>query len=419
MSRMSAPVALGLAALACLAAAGASRAANNGRNRAMEAATCPMVVLAYDGSGDFGPQTPGTRTAGWQEAINACVERKRDLYVKGGWGGETAIYHVSDTIRVPATQDFRIDGGVYVVNWEGPADQDLLVVDSGMDCHFTFGILVYGGLGAALRIKPENPVPIDKFAVFTDSEIRTSSIADPHPLQRGERKGGAGVVFDTSKSSIVHAQFYFTAVLNFATCIEAPDAGHGFALNRVECGHLHTNADNSTLLRLGSKSAQNTISVAIGVDQGASGVKGVAVSGANNTLDITTRGGFPRANDIIFEEPAAGNQVNLIQGKSIFDPQDFITDRALTPTNQVTATGAPPPIRTVEATKGVFAYTQRLYPAVIQIMGGEVSKIALVRGPDAADYGPSSREIVMSVGDQLRIESTVAPALRVVPLKVR
>jgi hypothetical protein len=145
----------------------------------------------------------------------------------------------------------------------------------------------------------------------------------------------------------------------------------------------------------------------------------VAVSGANNTLDITTRGGFPRANDIIFEEPAAGNQVNLIQGKSIFDPQDFITDRALTPTNQVTATGAPPPIRTVEATKGVFAYTQRLYPAVIQIMGGEVSKIALVRGPDAADYGPSSREIVMSVGDQLRIESTGAPTLQVIPLKVR
>ena len=28
------------------------------------------VLLAYDGTGDFGPQTPGTRTDGWQEALD-------------------------------------------------------------------------------------------------------------------------------------------------------------------------------------------------------------------------------------------------------------------------------------------------------------------------------------------------------------
>jgi len=380
----------------------------------------PVVVLAYDGTGDFGPQTPGTKTAGWQEAINYCVERKRDLYVKGGWGGETAIYHVSDTIRIPPTQDFRIDGGIYVVNWTGPADKDLLVVDSGMDCHYTLGILVYGGLGAALRIKPEHPVPIDKFAVFTDSEIRTSSIADPHPFQRGERKGGAGVAFDTSKAPIVHADFYFTAVLNFATCIDGPDSGKAFAFNRLDCVHLHTNADNSTLLRLGSRCSQNTIKVGIGVDQGATGVKGIDILGSNNSLEVTMRGGFPRSNDIIFEEPAQGNQVNIIHGRNPFDPLDIITDLAAAPTNQVSWTGGPAPIQTIKAKAGSYVHTQRLYPATVRVLGGKVSAIALVRAGQTIEYEAGRNpEILMSVGDQLKITSTAPPTLQIIPLKVR
>ena len=388
--------------------------------KTMRESQSPQVILAYDDTGDFGPQTPGTKTAGWQEAINYCVEHARDLYVKGGWGGRTAIYHVADTIRIPATQDFRIDGGVYVLNWIGAADKDLLVVDSGMDCHYTFGILVYGGLGAALRIRPENPVPIDKFAVFVDSEIKASSIADPHPFQRGERKGGAGVAFDTTKAPIAHCDFYFTAILNFATCIETPHAGGDFAHNRITCMHLHTNADRSTLLKLGGKSVQNTIKLGIGVDQGATEVKGVDVFGANNVLELTTRGGFPRGNDLIFEQPADGNQVNLIQGRKPFDPADLVTDRAAVPTNQITWTGPPAPIRTTEVPAGTFVYTQRLYPAAVSVIGGEVTALSLVRGDVTVKYSPSDpREITMSVGDRLHIASRSPATLRVIPLKVR
>jgi hypothetical protein len=391
------------------------------RSRAMASSAFPYVVLSFDDTGDFGPQTPGTQTAGWQEAIDYCVEHARDLYVKGGWGGRTAIYHVSDTIRVPATQDFRIDGGVYVLNWVGPESKDLLVVDSGMDCHFTFGILVYGGLGAALRVKPENPVPIDKFAVFVDSEIKTSSIADPHPFQRGERKGGAGVVFDTTKAPIVHSDFRFTAVLNFATCIDAPAAGSDFAYNRLSCMHLHTNADRSTLLRLGAKSTQNTVKVNIGVDQGAAEVRGADVFGANNVIELTTRGGFPKGNDLIFQESAQGNQVNLVvPGSHEFDLARFVTDRATTPTNQVTWTGPPAAIRTVQATPGTFTYTQRLFPATVRISGGEVSEVTLTRGATAMAYTAADGiEVPMSVADELTIVCTTPPVLHVVPLKAR
>jgi hypothetical protein len=404
----------------CIALARPGLAADSERNATMAKPSFPMVVVAFDGSGDFGPETPGTKTAGWQEAIDYCVERKRDLYIKGGWGGRTAIYHVSDTIRIPATQDFRIDSGVYVLNWTGPADRDLLVVDSGMDCHYTFGILVYGGLGAAIRVKPENPAPIDKFAVFTDSDIRASSIADPHPFQRGERKGGAGVLFDTSKAPIVHADFRFTAVLNFATCIDTPGSGHAFSYNRVECLHLHTNADNSTLLSLGGKSSQNTLKFGIGVDQGATGVKGIDISGADNSLEVTTRGGFPKANEVIFEKPSQGNQVNIIHGRKPFDPVDMVTDLAAAPTNQITWTGGPPPIRTIEGKAGTYIYTQRLFPAAVKIVGGSVSEIALVRGDERIDCSDAkTQQILMSVGDQLKITSESPPRLQIVPLKVR
>lgn len=409
-----------LLSIVLIALTGLCFASDDERSRAVDRPSTPTVVLAYDGSGDFGPETPNTNTAGWQEAIDYCVEHKRDLYVKGGWGGQTAIYHVSTTIRIPASQDFRIDGGEYVVNWQGPGDEDLLVVDSGMDCHYRFGILVYGGAGAALRIKPGHPVPIDRMVVFVDSQIEASSIADPHPFQRGERKGGAGVVFDTAEGAICHAEFHFTAVLNFATCIETPSSGAAFAYNRLDCMHLHTNADNSTLLRLGSQSAQNVLRLGVGVDQGATGVKGIDVFGARNTLQIITRGGFPRGNDLVFEEPAEGNQVNLLHGRDAFEPLALITDRAAKPTNQVTWTGGPPPIRRIEADAGTFVYTQRLYPAMVRVVGGEVSELALVRGADSLDCGTSRpREILMSVGDQLKINSAQPPTLEIVPLKVR
>lgn len=52
----------------------------------------PCIVLAYDDTGDFGPATTGTKTAGWR-TIDYCVAHARDLYVKGGFGGRKAIYH--------------------------------------------------------------------------------------------------------------------------------------------------------------------------------------------------------------------------------------------------------------------------------------------------------------------------------------
>jgi len=378
----------------------------------------PSVLLAWDGTGDFGPETPGTKTAGWQEALDYCVAHAQDLYVKGGWGGRKAIYHVQDTIRVPATQDFRIDGGVYVINWIGPPDdpaKDLMVIDSTMNGEYHFGIFVYGGAGAGLRIRPENPVPIDGFAVFVETEIKSQGIADPNPFKPGERKAGTGLFLDGTKAAIVNNRFDFIGgILNFKTCVESRG---GFAQNHFNCLHLHTNADGSTLFKVGSGSVQNIFDLAIGVDMGAGEVRGIDIQGRNNTFRIMTRGGFPKSNDVILAEPAAGNRIDLIHDKDTFDPADFVTDHAATPTNRLTWTGGSIPLCTVPVPAGEFTYVQRLYPAAVRLEGDSVTSVKRVRGDSAIAYRlPCQGDLLLGVGDALEIESTGAASLHIAPL---
>lgn len=300
----------------------------------------PCVILAWDDTGNFGPATPGTKTAGWQEAINYCVAHAQDLHVKGGWGGRKPVYNVSETIVLPPTQDFKIDGGVYVLNWTGPADdpsKDLMRIDSAMNTEYHFGILVYGGAGAAMRIRPENPVPIDGFSVFTECLIVSQGMADPAPFTRGERKHGVGLALDGSKGSIVANRFDFIGgILNFKTCI---DISGDFTQNRFACLHLHTNADNSTLLQAGPGTTQNIFDFTIGVDQGAQGVQGLVISGRNNVFQVVTRDGFAPASDIVLEETARGNRIDILHGRDAFRPEDFVTDHAAKGANSITGTG--------------------------------------------------------------------------------
>ena len=323
-------------ALAALAAA----ASHAGEAADAPKPASPEVILSWNDTGEFGPQTPNTKTCGWQEALDYCVANGRDLYVKGGWGGRKAIYNISETIRIPATQDFRIDGGVYVLNWTGPADdpsKDLMLIDSTMNGEYHFGIFVYGGAGAALHMRPEHPVPIDGFAVMVETEIKSQGIADPAPFTPGERKAGIGLLLDATVAPITCNRFDFIGgILNFKTCIEAKGS---FVQNHFDCLHLHTNAHNSTLFEIGPQCSQNKYELTIGVDQAAKDVKGIVIRGNNSIFEIMTRGGFPKANDIIIEEQARGNRIDVIHGLPNFDPREFVTDKSPKESNKITGVG--------------------------------------------------------------------------------
>ena len=112
------------------------------------AADFPLLLVAADDTGDFGPETPGTKTSGIQEALDFCAENMKDLFIKEG------VYDVSETIQVLPVNDFLIDAGDATLNWTGPADKDLLWINSGLDAHYWFGTLIYDGSAAALHILP-------------------------------------------------------------------------------------------------------------------------------------------------------------------------------------------------------------------------------------------------------------------------
>lgn len=379
----------------------------------------PMLLLAYDNSGDFGPATPGTRTAGWQEALDACVRQSSDLFVKGGFGGTSAIYHVTETIRFPPAQDFRVDGGVYVVNWEGPADRDLMVIDSAMNCEYHLGLLVYGGKQAALRVRPEKPVPIDGFPVMVESHLELEGLADPHPFTPGPRQGGTGLVLDGTRASIVHSYIALASVINFATCIATEG---GVAFNEFKCPHLHSNADGGTLMRITAGTFGNHMLLTIGVDQGAKNVTGVILEGGQNIIDLARRysnAPFPRGQALVFSETAAGNQVNWTDVETN-DLVEAVTDKAKFPSNQITWTGTPLPIRRIAVPAGEFVYTQRLFPATVFIDAGRISRATLVRGSERIDCRRSLRSgILLSVADQLILKASANTRLRVIPFKTR
>ncbi len=378
----------------------------------------PCIVLAYDDTGDFGPATTGTKTAGWQEAIDYCVAHARDLYVKGGFGGRKAIYHIDDTIRFPAAQDFRVDGGVYVINFKGPDPTvDAVRIDSAMNCEYHLGLIVYGGRGAGLRIKPEKPVPIDGFPVVIETQINSQGIADPAPFTAGARDAGMGLVIDASVAGVNYTKMYFASILNFKQCISI-SGERGFYANEFTCEHLHTNAHGSTLATIDRTSNSNRFRFGIGVDQGATDVTGIELEGFRNTFDLASRGGgFAAGKELVLRSTSEGNQINVLTQQDVLS---MITDEAERPTNQITWAGPPAPVRTVLGEPGKWTYTQRLYPATVTLTGGSDAKSTLQRGADSATItSPVGRDIQMSVGDLLIVECQSAPELRVVPMKTQ
>jgi hypothetical protein len=378
----------------------------------------PSVVLAYDNTGDFGPATPGTKTAGWQEALDYCVANARDLYVKGGFGGRKAIYHIDDTIRFPAAQDFRVDGGIYVINFKGPDPAvDAVRIDSAMNCEYHLGLIVYGGKGAGLRIKPEKPVPIDGFPVVIETQINSQGIADPAPFTAGPRDAGTGLVIDASVAGVNYTKMYFASILNFKQCISI-GGERGFYANEFICEHLHTNAHGSTLVTIDRTSNANRFRFGIGVDQGATEVTGIDLHGFRNTFDLASRGGgFAAGREIILRASSEGNQINVLTHQDVLK---MITDEAERPTNQVTWAGPPAPLRTIKGDAKSWTYTQRLFPATVILTADPDAKVTFTRGAESyAIPAPLGRDIQVSVGDQLSVECQSVPKLRVVPLKTR
>lgn len=294
--------------------------------------------LGPSDGGDFGPNTPGTKTAGIQEALNEALVNRRDVYIVGGTmpksftGG--VIYRLEETLRVPCFQDFRLDGGEYVMDYNHPTG-DAIVIDSLMSSRLRFGLIVSHSNGAVVRLKPHTKGP-DDFTVITSNTFEFNALVGGGSVFPDGRKApsGTGLYLDASEGSIVGNHIYCTEIIAASTGVylscekEKSASGYGIVDNSIEVPILHL---CSTHLQIGDENSpdvsKNTFRTNIN-SEGVAGSIGVRLFGHSNLLTLTFAQTSP-GRDIVFE---ASSRDNLLTVANL--PHGF-TNKATRPTNKI------------------------------------------------------------------------------------
>lgn len=289
------------------------------------------ILVTPDGpndGGEFGLNTPGTRTSGIQEALDLAKATRRDVYIAGGavphpfTGG--AVYNLNATLEVPWMQDFRLDGGEAVLNYTQPAG-DAIVFDSLMSCRIKLGLVVSQSDGTVVRLQPRTKGP-DKFSTITTSVFEINAIVGGGSVFPGEgvRGKGTGLLFDGASGSITFNKFQINEIV-------ACDIGLALRAgtnNTIELPFLHL---CNTHLVLGEEQGRgaefNRIQTTID-SEGIRDSAGAVINGQNNRLSLNIIRTDADKN-VIFE---TGARDNVIEAMAL--PQG-ITSRAKHPTNRI------------------------------------------------------------------------------------
>ncbi len=299
------------------------------------------VVVSPQGpsdGGDFGPNTPSSRTSGIQEALQFALENRRDVYIVGGTMPKAftrgVVYRLNDTLRVPCFQDFRLDGGEYVLDYNHP-EGDAVVIDSLMSSRLRFGLIVCHSKGAVVRLKPQTKGP-DDFTVITSNTFEFNALVAAGSVFPDGKKApcGIGLCLDASKGSIVGNHIYCNEVIAASTGVyltngkTAAGEGYGIVDNSIEIPILHL---CSTHLQVGDENSpsvsKNTFRTNIN-SEGIEGSIGVRLFGHSNLLTLTFAQTSP-GRDILFE---ATSRDNLLTVANL--PHGF-TNKATHPTNRI------------------------------------------------------------------------------------
>lgn len=134
------------------------------------------VVVSPQGpidGGDYGPYTPGTTTAGFQEAFDYTKTAVREVYIIGG---PDVTYELSSTLTIPWGQDWHSDAGNFNMVFTQTSG-DCLVLDSQMNCRFQFGVISAPNLqnGSIVRVWPQTQGP-DEFIVCVNIILDVTAI---------------------------------------------------------------------------------------------------------------------------------------------------------------------------------------------------------------------------------------------------
>ncbi|MCC6145224.1 MAG: hypothetical protein IT368_15565 [Candidatus Hydrogenedentes bacterium] len=273
------------------------------------------VVVSPDGpddGGDFGPRTPGTKTAGLQEAINHARELRRAVYVVGG-GAKKAfenpvVYTMTETLRIPWTQDFKLDGGNAVIQFNGTGDA--IVFDSQMSSWFKFGLVVSAAEGAVVRMRPESKGP-DNFSVITACKFEFAALVGSGSVFGGEgtRGRGTGLWLDATNGPIDGNEFLVSEVVACDTGIRLDE---GATNNWIRCPFLHLCNTHLVLGEAGGTRARlNRIDAFIDGANGLPSNTGATIHGQNNLLTLSFGRNAPGRN-LVLAPGAVDNNCTLI-----------------------------------------------------------------------------------------------------------
>ena len=369
--------------------------------------------------GDFGPHTPGTKTSGLQEAFHAAKTQNKGLYIAGGSlsfiQSQPVVYFIHETLHIPWMQDFRLDGGHYVIQYT-PKSGDAVVIDSQMSCAYRFGLIVSNADGAVVRLKPATAGP-DRFQVITSTEFVFNAIVGG---------GGAwpgGEAFDSEldpdhvwKGVGLHLDGEPGPIdANKITVLETVGCHVGLLLtgkvtrNSIEETNIHLCQTHAIIGQPTGAAVDDNRIEAFMDSQGIEQSIGVRLFGKDNLLTLSASRMAPNR-DVIFEAPASGNTVvahRLTGG---------ITNLAAQPTNRLHAS-----LNTAIETEtpdipaaGVTAINRNLFPTLIRFTyAGKVDRWFEVDGSghDSAYGGPlaGTETILLNPGEGFRWEGTEPP----------
>jgi len=262
--------------------------------------------------GDFGPATPGTKTSGIQEAINHAREVQRDVYIAGGGAKEAfrnpVVYTMTETLRIPWMQDFKLDGGNAVIQFNG--EGDAIVFDSQMSSWFKLGLVVSASSGAVVRLKPETTGP-DNFVVITACKFEFAAIVGAGSVFGGEgtQGRGTGLWFDSAAGPVDGNEFHLSEVIACETGIRLDE---GSTNNWIRSPFLHLcNTHLVVGAPGGTRARLNRIEAFIDGANGPPGNTGAVIHGQHNLFTLSFGSNADRRN-LVLGASAANNLLTLM-----------------------------------------------------------------------------------------------------------
>lgn len=385
----------------------------------------PFLVVGPKGPGDgsdFGPGTPGTKTSGLQEAFDAAKAQAKDLYIAGGsWTArqtEPIVYFMSETLHIPWMQDFRLDGGHYVIQYT-PKTGDAITIDSQMSCAYRIGLVASNSNGAVIRMAPTSAGP-DGFKVITSSEFTINAVVGGGGAWPGGKDGdnkldpnhdwlGVGLWLDGSAGSID---------ANKITVLETVGCQTGLLLrgavtrNTIEEINIHLCREHLIVGDMSDPRASDNRIEAFVDSQGIEGSVGARLFGRNNMLTLSASRMAPHAG-LILEESAEGNLVMAHQ------LPDGFTNRARSSSNRIVTTGETPILVTTPAVPAAGETALNTHPFPVEVRfrsSGTVKRwFEVDRDGKAEEYdGPitSGQSVILNPGEGIKLDYTEPPHWR-------